>query len=188
MTLYVAAQFLHVVGALAMFSALGAELAGLRGATLARSANEALAALESHRLNRVLGPIAVVLILLPGGYMAAAGSGMTPWIWTALGAIAAIVVIGAAVMPRLLAAVGPTLQRAFDGPDARRLVRRMWASFVARVVLLLGIVTLMTTKPGWPGALATLAVVGAIATAAWLWLARAGRARREGTTRGEVTS
>lgn len=186
MTLYVAALFLHIAGALAMFSALGAELAALRGATLARSANLALAALESYRLNRVLGPIAVLLILLPGGYMAAATTGMTPWIWTALGAMAALVVIGATVLPRLLAAVGPTLQRAFDGPDARRLVRRMWASFVARVLLLLGIVTLMTTKPDWPGALSVLGVVAVIAATAWLALARA--ARRDGRTPGEVTS
>ena len=64
MTLYSIALFLHIVGALLLFVLLTIEGISLRqGFTAAR-------------LNRVLGPISALAILVPGLYMS-----VTPWGW-----------------------------------------------------------------------------------------------------------
>ena len=61
MSLYSIALFVHVVGALLLFALLAVEGYNLRDAT------------GGARLNRILGPISLVAILLPGLYMAATG-------------------------------------------------------------------------------------------------------------------
>ena len=173
MTIYLAARFLHVVGALAMFSALGLEVAVLRGLALARSTREAHAALAGLRLQARIGGAGALLILVPGGYLAAAAWGMPPWLLAAIGALVAIIALGAIVSRKLLAALVPALERAVDGVEVQWLLRRLWSSLAARAVLLLGIVALMSTKPGWAGAVLTLGLAAsAAAAAAWLALGR----------------
>jgi len=173
MTIYLAARFLHVAGALAMFSALGLEIAMLRGLALARSSSEAHAALAGLRIHMRIGTVAVLLILVPGAYMAAAAWGMPAWLLAALGALVAIIVLGAGVTRRLLAAVMPAFERATDGVEVQQLLRGLWSSLAARAVLLLGIVALMSTKPGGGEAVLTLGLAaGAAAAAASLALGR----------------
>ena len=95
MNVYSIVLFLHIVGALGLFVALGIELltlSRLRAAGTADQAREWLSALGSIR---VIGPIALVTILLPGLYMAATSTGWQGWNVAALGAMI-VVFLGAA--------------------------------------------------------------------------------------------
>lgn len=167
MTIYLAAKFLHIAGALALFSTLGLEIAFLRDLTRAQSATAAQAALAGLNIQMRIGLAAMLLILLPGGYLACAAWGMPAWLLAAIGAMLAIIAVEATATRKSLAALLPALQRGADMERVGQLRRRLWSSFAARVVLLLGISALMSMKPDWHGAVSTLAVTaGAAALAA----------------------
>jgi hypothetical protein len=158
-TIYLVAKFLHVVGALAVFSAVGLEIAILRGLTLAQSAAAAHAALAGLRVHKRVGTAAMLLIFVPGIYMAIAAWGMPAWLLAAIAAMVAIVALDATATRSSLAALESALQRSTDDAHVGQLLRRLWSSFAARAALLLGIVALMSMKPALPGAVLTLAVV-----------------------------
>jgi hypothetical protein len=121
MSLYSIALFLHIVGALLLFVLLTIEGVALRqGFTAAR-------------LNRALGPISALTILLPGLYMTATQWGWKGWIVVSLTAWILIAVAGAAT--------GISLLR------GRLSTRGAAASWSIRVGMALGVVFVMTVKP-----------------------------------------
>jgi hypothetical protein len=121
MTLYSIALFLHIVGALLLFVLLTIEGIALRqGFTAAR-------------LNRVLGPISALAILVPGLYMSVSPWGWRGWIVAGLAAWVLIAVGGAVTGINLLA--------------GRWNARTAAASWSIRVGLALGAVFIMTVKP-----------------------------------------
>src|SRR5258705_1725657 len=81
MTLYAVALFLHIVGAVLLFAALTVEGVSL---LYGKSATE---------VNRVIGPVSVVLVLVPGFYMVATTWGWKPWVLVGLGAWVVIAVL-----------------------------------------------------------------------------------------------
>src|ERR1700687_3925282 len=91
MSLYSIALFLHIVGSLLLFVLLTVEGLALRQGFLAA------------RLNRVLGPISALTILVPGFYMTAAQWGWKGWIVVGTTAWVLIAVAGAATGISLLA-------------------------------------------------------------------------------------
>jgi hypothetical protein len=131
MTLYSLALFFHIVGALLLFVLLTIEGVALRQAFLAA------------RLNRVLGPISALTILVPGLYLTVSQWGWKGWIVAGLAAWVLISVGGAATGAGLLA--------------GRLNTRTAAASWLIRVGLALGAVFIMTVKPDLP--VAVLAVV-----------------------------
>jgi hypothetical protein len=121
MTLYSIALFLHIVGALLLFVLLTVEGLALRqGFTAAR-------------LNRVLGPISALAVLVPGFYMTASQWGWKGWIVVGTTAWVLIAVAGAATGISLLA--------------GRVSIRAAAASWSIRVGMALGVIFLMTVKP-----------------------------------------
>jgi hypothetical protein len=165
MTLYVAARALHIAGALGMFTALGVDLAGVTALARARTAGQVRHALDGYRVNAVLGPAALLLVLVPGIFMAAAWA-WQPWIRVAFFALLLIVVLGATVSRRKLGALGqivkddeqridPELRRRLQDPVLR-------GAFLLRALLTIGIVVLMTTKPGLTGSLLVLSAAVAL--------------------------
>jgi uncharacterized membrane protein len=188
MTIYLAAKFLHVVGALAVFAGVGLEVAVLRGLTLAQSVTAAQTVLAGLRIHKRVGMVAMLLVLVPGGYMAAVAWRMPAWLLAGLGAMAAIGVVEATATRSSLAALVSALQRGADGEKVEKLLRRLWSSFAARAVLLLGIVALMSMKPGWPGAMLTLAIAGGAASVAASFAQRefSRRTDQAGRTRAHV--
>src|ERR1700687_4895596 len=91
MSLYSLALFLHIVVSLLLFVLLPVEGLALRQGFLAA------------RLNRVLGPISALTILVPGFYMTAAQWGWKGWIVVGTTAWVLIAVAGAATGISLLA-------------------------------------------------------------------------------------
>jgi hypothetical protein len=120
MSLYSIALFFHIVGALLVFILLTVEGVALRQGFMAA------------RLNRVLGPISALAILLPGLYMTASQWGWKGWIVVGVAAWVLIAVAGAATGIGLLA--------------GRLNARTAAASWSIRVGMALGVVFIMTVK------------------------------------------
>ena len=139
MSLYSFALFLHIVGALALFALLAIEGVSLREG------------IPAARINRVLGPISALLILVPGLYMSATSWGWQGWILISLATWLLIAVLGAFTGIRLM------LGR-LDSQVAM-------VSWLVRIGMSLGVVFVMTIKPAAAIAVAS-AVVGALVGAA----------------------
>ncbi len=143
MDIYSVALFGHIVGALLLFVLLAVEGLSYR------------MGFGAAPINRVLGPVSLVLILLPGLYMMKVQWGWTGW-----------VVIGIASYA-LMAAAG-----AFAGINVLRgamTTRTALVTWFIRVGLALGVVFDMTVKPDLPVAAAAVvagAALGALAAVA----------------------
>ena len=163
-----------MIGGLAMFTVVWIELAALRGVSIPRSVTETGAALGTLRMH-IRVAVAGLVLLATGAYMAATAWGMLPWLLVALGAIVLVIVLGATVNRKLLARIESALWRAQEGADVLRLGQHLWSSCLTRTLLLLGIVVLMSLKPGWAGALLTLGVLAVAAATALFALTHGGK-------------
>jgi hypothetical protein len=141
MTLYSVALFVHIVGALLLFVTLTVEGVALR------------VGFAAAPLNRVVGPISAVAILVPGIYMVASGVGWKGWVVVGLTGWVLVAVLGAAT--------GISVMR------GRISSRTAVISWLLRIGLALGIVFDMTVKPDIVVAVAVVvagALAGALAT------------------------
>src|SRR5438309_966081 len=121
MSLYAIALFIHIVGALLLFVLLTIEAVGLR------------AGIAAAPINRVLGPISALAVLVPGFYMVA-----TQWGWKGW--------IGVGITSWVLIAVGGAFTGigVMRGRMSTRLATNSW---LVRVGMALGVVFDMTIKP-----------------------------------------
>ncbi len=103
MTLYSIALFLHVVGALLLFVTITVEGVALRQLHRALTTESAQGAAVLLRLNRMVGPLSAIGVLIPGLYMTATNWGLVAWIVVALVSWAVIAVLGAVNGIRILA-------------------------------------------------------------------------------------
>src|SRR5882672_1117093 len=138
MTIYSVALFVHIVGALVLFVLLTVEGISLRQGFMAA------------RLNRILGPISALTILVPGAYMIATQWGWKGWIVVGIVAWILIAVAGAATGISLMA--------------GRINIRAAALSWSIRVGTAVGVVFVMTVKPDL--ALSATAVVAGAAIGA----------------------
>lgn len=149
MTVYSIALFLHVVGALGIFAALGVEWAAagaLRGAADVAQARPWIGVLRSS--GRLGGPSGAI-ILVTGIYMGTTIGGRQAWI--GLGFLGLVfLAIGAGIAGRRVAVVA----RDLDTPSMKRDTQRfrlqdpvVLASIRLRTAVATGVVFLMTSKP-----------------------------------------
>lgn len=162
MSLYAISVFLHIVGALGLFAALGLEWASvlnLRRATTAGQAREWAKLLASLRF---VGLPAVLTLLITGIYMTATRWGEQGWIGVSFGGLVLIAVLSGALTGRR---AGPILRAVAseEGPVSATLGDRLrdpvlTVSMYVRTALALGIVFVMSTKPSATSALTVLGV------------------------------
>lgn len=144
MSLYSVALFVHIVGALLLFVLLTIEGVGLR------------VGFSSAPMNRILGPISAVAILVPGVYMMWALVGWTGWVAVGIATYVLIAVVGAFT--------GISVMR------GRMSDRTATVSWLIRVGMALGVVFDMTVKPNL--VVSVLAVIAGLALGAAASLAR----------------
>ena len=159
------ALFFHISGALSMSAAIGLETLGLQQVRRAAMPMQAGAGLRILSSTRKLGFPSMVVVILTGLYMMVTGDGPTPWLYTTLGAIILLIALTGASGTRM-AAVGRSLSRetaplsdSFHGIVNHPLLT---ISLYTRIAIILGIVFLKTTQPGWTGSLVTIGVAIAI--------------------------
>jgi len=145
--LYSIALFAHIVGALLLFAILTVEGAGLR------------VGFPTAQINRILGPISALAILIPGLYMMKAQWGFAGWV--AVGITTYVLIAAAGAFTGI-----SVMQRRMD-------VRTATLSWLLRCGMALGVVFDMTVKPDL--LLSILAVV--LGAAAGLTLSLAAKKR-----------
>lgn len=139
MNLYSVALFAHIVGAILVFVLLTIEGIGLRFG------------FDYAQLNRVLGPISALLILIPGLYMMAAQWGWAGWIVTGIATYVLIAAGGAYT--------GISVMRGRMNRGAARV------SWLVRIGMALGVAFVMTVKPSLVVSIASV-LVGVVLGAA----------------------
>ena len=174
MTLYSIALFLHVVGALLLFVTLTVEGVALRQLRRAATTEAAQGAAALLRLNRIVGPLSALGVLIPGFYMTATSWGWVAWIVVALVSWLAIAVLGAVNGIRIVA-----LERSQAALLTGLRNPMFLISWMTRVGIALGIVLLMTVKPGAVAAVLAILVAAAAGAASGVVLSRMRRPERE---------
>ncbi len=177
---YHQALFVHVVGVVTLFVALGIDAASYLARKRARSADQVSAISSVGAMGTKLHPVALVLILAGGVYMATTAELFDQaWIWLALGITLLMPVLGIAIgAPRAAA-----IHRAAHEAPAEALTPELWMLIhdpvlgtwnITGPVLAVWVLFLMALKPDLLVALIALgaALVLAAALALPLWRER----------------
>jgi hypothetical protein len=164
--IYTVALFLHIVGALGLFVALGLEWASMSYLRRAATVEQVREWLSVFNAQRRINPISWLAILIPGFYMAATAWRATAWIPIALGSVVLLVVLAVALTGRRMAPIGQSVA-AESGPISSALRQRLddpllWASLRIRTAIALGIIFLMTVKPNLLGSLLAIGVASVL--------------------------
>jgi hypothetical protein len=172
MSLYQLLVFLHVLGGVGIFVALGIESISLGRLQSAAAPVDARVWMHLLKVPGRLGPIAMLTALVAGIWLMAQGWGRQPWIVTALVGLVGMAALGGVISLRgarrlrvaLAGETGPALS------DAFRLIQSgtaLTASLRLRIAIGIGILGLMTIKPGAAGSwliLAAAALSGLVAS------------------------
>jgi len=151
MDFYTLLIFVHVLGGVSVFGALGVEVAALRSLSRADTITEARTSMAILDEVGSFAHVAMITVLVTGVWMMAARWGPEPWVLMALAALVAMGILGAVLtlpaMVRLEAALAVG-SGAVPGNSGGLVGGPLRASLWFRVGLAVGIVGLMTTKPG----------------------------------------
>jgi len=175
MSFYSLALFVHIVGVLGLFIAIGLQWISILRLHQAQTVAQVREGISLTAIQERLLPTASLLILLAGIYMTVTAWGWsTPWIDVSLAALIVQGALGGSVISRRLRAIhtAAAMAEASTGSIPAELKRQvndpvLRTAVQVNAVIGLGIVFLMTTKPGLVGALITLAaalVLGVVAT------------------------
>ncbi len=164
--LYRLALFVHILGAFGLIAALAIEAISLPGLRRAQRAEDARPWLTGMRVNRIVGPVSIVLILVTGLYMTATSWGPQGWILVALGSLVLIAILGALLTGTRMARIGPrvfTTTGAIPAELAAMLQDPvLLVSARIRVALVIGVLFLMTVKPTLVPSLIAIAVAAVL--------------------------
>lgn len=150
---YDLALLVHVLGAMGLFSAVSLVVVAF---TRMRHASTLEQLRDWAAVAQVAGKSLVfigLIILAPALYMVIVAWGFTtPWVLASLVTFVVLAVLGVTVSGRTIEQVSALAQAAPSGPvpdPLRRalLAPRLWLAEGSRLMLLVGIVTLMTMKP-----------------------------------------
>ena len=155
--------FVHVTGAFGVFAALAIEGAVLLQIRRATDVPQLRAALNTFGLVPRVGMPSLLVTLISGIYLTASVWGWrAAWIDVAFLALIATAVIGAVLTRPSIARLEKTLIR----DDTRDSM--LWASFIMRTFMLIGIVFLMTVKPPLNAALIAIVTAAGLGVLAAL--------------------
>lgn len=172
MNYYLIAKFIHIVGALGFFVALGVEWFSMRhtwqSATSEQARERLLISTSAHRV----GMPSMLLALISGFYMMATVWGPVAWIIVSLAALILLIVLALMLTRPRMAMImqGLATERGTLSPSLHALLHNslLWLSLRMRVNIALGMVFLMTVKPNLAGSLLTFGVTIVLALASAL--------------------
>src|SRR5919106_1707348 len=173
MDLYSVLLFVHVLSAMALFGVLAVETVALASLRRAATLDEGRMWMGLMRRTGRLGPIAMVPLLAAGIWMMALRWDAAPWIVAALAGA-----VTRRAMRRFAQSLGARAELSPGGiavlADAGPLALSLWL----RVALAIGILALMTMKPGVLGSVAIMALALALGAAAGLYSKRSSEPAR----------
>jgi hypothetical protein len=167
MDLYGVALFIHILGVISLFGAF---------VLLQRVGAQVRAAESSEQLKLLMGILralgnmfttATVFLLASGLYMTArVWTFTTSWVVVGIATILMIMVLGSAIPGKRLAAIGAAAGSAPPGPlsdDLRQATRdpQLWMVASMNSTAAMGVIWLMTNKPGWLWSIVIVVVLAA---------------------------
>ncbi len=181
MNAYSIALFLHIVGAVGFFVALGLEWTGLWQIRSAMTPQQVRGWMGILKSVRKVGFASMLTAVISGFYMMATVWGGVAWLYVSLGALVLVIGLSVALTGPRMAAIGRALanEKVALSPTFYRLANNplLWISIQTRVAIALGIVFLKTAKPDLGGSLITIGVAIALGLASALPVARQERAQ-----------
>ncbi len=185
--MYTLSSFLHVTGALLLSAAMGIEWICVMNLRRAASTEGVERSLRNYSLLGALGPIATVLILVPGIYMTLrVWREHMSWIEVSFAGLVGIALIGGLVTGRRLGKVRELLRRENSlTPEVRKVLNgdSLILSLQMRICIFLGIILMMVVKPEMTTSL--LILVASIAIG-WIPVWRLARAESAVQTEQDV--
>lgn len=176
------ALFLHIAGALGYFAMLALEWASLRQIRSATRPEQARAGMGMLRSTNKLGFPCMLTIVVTGTYMMLTEVGWAAWILVTIGALVLVIALFVSVSAPRLKSLARTLgpQNEAMSPQFANLANDplLWISVQTRLAIILGIVLLKTTTPGWGGSLLIIGMAVVLGIASALPMVRRERAQR----------
>lgn len=176
MNIYSIALFLHILGALGIFVALGLGLTGLsqiRTAILPEQVRPWMGILKNVRN---FGIASMLIAVITGIYMMATAWGGDTWLYVTLGSLVLMIALAQVVTAPRMADIGRTLasEKGKLSITFHSLANRtlLWISIQTRVAIALGIIFLKIAKPDLGGSLLTIGIVIILGIASALYLPR----------------
>jgi hypothetical protein len=174
------ALFLHIVGALGFFVALGLEWTGLSQIRSAMTLEQVRAWMGILKNVRKVGFVSMLTTVITGIYMMVTDWGGEAWIIVTVGSLVLVIAIAQVVTAPRMAAIGQTLVTE-QGPFSKTFHSLanhplLSISIQTRVAIALGIVFLKTAKPDLGGSLLTIGVAIVLGLASALPMPRRERA------------
>jgi hypothetical protein len=186
MNVYSIALFIHIVGALGFFVALGVEWLSLRHLQSTTTTEQVAMWMRASTGVRRFGMASMITILVTGFSMMAIGRAGGAWIIVAFWSLVVLSVLAVTLSFRRMAAIGRavTAETGPVSPTLRHLLCHplLWIAIQTRVAIALGIVYLMTIKPELWAALLAMGVAIALGLASALPILASRRAREEPAT------
>lgn len=176
---YSVALFLHICGALGLFAAVGIEVVGVLGFRRADTVDQVRTYARVVKVTEPMFPGFSVVVLGAGIYMTVTQwSFRTPFVIVGLTTLVVMAVLGATVQGRRWQMVGKAADDLPDGPvpaSLRRLIDDPvgWSSMGGAVFAVVGVVALMTIKPGLAASVAIATIAYAVGgLAGWMLVRR----------------
>jgi hypothetical protein len=189
MRAYDIALFIHLLGAITFFIAIGIMQRGgarVRGAQTVEHLRLWLGLVQTTQR---MFPSAIVMLLGAGVYMTIdVWTFETPWVMVSLVALVTMTAVGTGIVGRRFSRIEAAAKAAGDGslpPQLGGLIAEpiTWGSLSALNGAAIGIVWLMATKPGW--AVSISVVLGLALIGALIGLALARRDRQQSAVRSK---
>jgi len=178
---YSIALFLHIVGALGFFVALGLEWTGLRQIRSAMTPEQVRGWMGILKSVRKVGFASMLTTVISGFYMVATHWGGVAWVIVSLGALVLVIMLSVALTGPQMAVIGKALatEKVPVSQTFHSLANHplLWISIQTRVAIALGIVFLKTAKPDLSGSLITIGVAIVLGLASALHMPRRERAQ-----------
>jgi Predicted integral membrane protein (DUF2269) len=185
MSVYTLALFVHVIGALGMFTGFGTWFLGLIALRRAERVEQVRTITTLLPLAHSVGAASVVLVIIPGVYMAlTTWSLQTSWIAVSIVGVLLAAPIGPTFIEPRVEAMGALARETPDGVLPTELAARTHDPVLGTAMhtvslLVVGIIFLMTVKPSLLASIITLAsalLLGLLSSLPF-WLAALSRKR-----------
>ncbi len=154
------ALFLHIVGAVGIFVALGLEWTGLRQLRSATAFENVRSWMGILKNVRKMGFAAMLATVITGIYMTVTDVGGKAWIIATMGSLVLVIALAQVLTAPRMAGIGRALAAGKGqlSPNFRSLVSQpiLWISIQTRAAIAVGIVFLKIAQPDWGGSLLTI--------------------------------
>jgi hypothetical protein len=168
--------FLHNVGALGIFIALGLEWAGLSHLRSAQAPEQVRVWMGILKSTQGVGLFSMLTAVVTGIYMMLTEWGFVAWIDVTIGALVSVILLSLLLTRPQMTAIGKAMvtEKSRIIKDLPALVNHpfLWISVNTRVAIALGIVFLKTTKPELGGSLLAIVATIALGLATSLYMPR----------------